>query len=69
MRGLTNDEGDDEEVVKAVWKSAYAVEDWPGKVTVRRFSPYNKFKIEGEGRDGRRGMEEEYRRSNTQDLG
>ena len=42
--------GDDEEVVKAVWKSAHAVEDWPGKVIIRRFSPYKKFKVEGEGK-------------------
>lgn len=41
---------DDERVVKSVWKSAHAVEDWPGKVTIRRFSPYKKFKVEGEGR-------------------
>lgn len=40
---------DDESVVKAVWKSAHAVEDWPGKVTIRRFSPFKKFKVEGEG--------------------
>ena len=37
-------------VVKSVWKSAHAVEDWPGKVTIRRFSPYKKVKIEGEGK-------------------
>ena len=40
---------DDELVVKSVWKSAYVVEDWPGKFTVRRFSPFKKVKIEGEG--------------------
>jgi hypothetical protein len=41
---------DDEMVVKSVWKSAHAVEDWPGKVSYRRFSPYRKLKIEGEGK-------------------
>ena len=41
---------DDEAVVKSVWKSAHAVEDWPGKVTIRRFSPFQKFKVEGEGK-------------------
>ena len=41
---------DDELVVKSVWKSAHAVEDWPGKVTIRRFSPFKKFHIEGEGK-------------------
>ncbi len=41
---------DDEAVVKSVWKSAHAVEDWPGKVTIRRFSPYRKFTVEGEGK-------------------
>ena len=41
---------DDEQVVKSVWKSAHAVEDWPGKVTIRRFSPFKKVKIEGEGK-------------------
>ena len=40
----------DELVVKSVWKSAHAVEDFPGKVTIRRFSPFKKVKIEGEGR-------------------
>ncbi len=40
----------DELVVKSVWKSAHAVEDWPGKVTIRRFSPYKKFMVEGEGK-------------------
>jgi hypothetical protein len=25
------------------------VQDWPGKVTIRRFSPYKNEKIEGEG--------------------
>ena len=29
----------DEMVVKTVWKSAHAVRDWPGMVTIRRFSP------------------------------
>ncbi len=42
---------DDESVVKSVWKSAHAVEDWPGKVTIRRFSPFGKgSKVEGEGK-------------------
>jgi hypothetical protein len=41
---------EDELVVKSVWKSAHAVEDWPGKVTIRRFSPYKKEKVEGEGK-------------------
>ena len=41
---------EDELCVKSVWKSAHAVEDWPGKVTIRRFSPYRKFKVEGEGK-------------------
>jgi hypothetical protein len=40
----------DEIVVKSVWKSAHAVEDWPGKVTIRRFSPFKNVKIEGEGK-------------------
>ena len=40
---------DDVAVVKSVWKSAHAVEDWPGKVTIRRFSPFKPVKIEGEG--------------------
>jgi hypothetical protein len=39
----------DEETVKCVWKSAHAVEDWPGKVTIRRYSPFKKFRVEGEG--------------------
>ena len=38
-----------EEGVKAVWKSAHAVEEWPGKVTIRRFSPFKKFVVVGEG--------------------
>jgi hypothetical protein len=41
---------DDQLVVKSVWKSAHAVEDWPGKVTIRRFSPYKKVCVEGEGK-------------------
>ena len=41
---------DDQLVVKSVWRSAHAVEDFPGKVTIRRFSPYKTTKIEGEGR-------------------
>jgi hypothetical protein len=40
---------EDELVVKSVWKSAHAMQDFPGKVTIRRFSPYGKSKIEGEG--------------------
>jgi hypothetical protein len=40
---------DDKAVVRSVWKSARAVEDWPGKVTIRRFSPYKTLKVEGEG--------------------
>jgi hypothetical protein len=35
--------------VKAIWKSAHAVEDFPGKVTIRRFSPYKKVCVVGEG--------------------
>jgi hypothetical protein len=44
------DEMDDQLVVKSVWKSAHAVEDWPGKFTIRRFSPYKTVKVEGEGK-------------------
>ena len=40
---------DDKAVVKAVWKSARAVRDWPGMVTIRRFSPFKNEKILGEG--------------------
>lgn len=40
---------DDEAVVKSVWTSAHLVEDWPGKCTIRRFSPFKNFKVEGEG--------------------
>jgi hypothetical protein len=40
---------EDMRVVKSVWTSAHAVTDWPGKVTIRRFSPFKKVKIEGEG--------------------
>jgi hypothetical protein len=43
------DINDDQAVVKSVWKSAHAVQDWPGKVTIRRFSQYKRFSIEGEG--------------------
>jgi heme-degrading monooxygenase HmoA len=39
----------DEMVVKTVWKSAHAVRDWPGMVTIRRFSPFKNEKIEGDG--------------------
>ena len=39
----------DEMVVKSVWKSAHAVRDWPGMVTIRRFSPFKNEKIEGKG--------------------
>ena len=41
---------EDMEVVKSVWRSARAVEDWPGKVTIRRFSPFKRVQIEGEGK-------------------
>jgi hypothetical protein len=41
---------EDELVVKSVWKSAHAVQDWPGMVTIRRFSPFKNEKIEGEGK-------------------
>ena len=40
---------EDELVVKSVWKSAHAVRDWPGMVTIRRFSPFKNEKVEGEG--------------------
>lgn len=40
---------DDEMVVKSVWKSARAVRDWPGMVTIRRFSPFKNEKVEGSG--------------------
>ena len=40
---------DDEHVVKSVWKSARAVRDWPGMVTIRRFSPFKNEKVEGHG--------------------
>ena len=40
---------DDEQVVRSVWKSARAVRDWPGMVTIRRFSPFKNEKVEGEG--------------------
>jgi len=41
---------EDEALVKSVWKSAHAVKDWPGKVTIRRFSPFKKSHVEGEGK-------------------
>ena len=41
---------EDKQVVKSVWASAHAVEDWPGKVTIRRFSPFKKVNVEGEGK-------------------
>lgn len=41
---------DDIAVVRAVWKSAHAVTDFPGKVTIRRFSPFKKSRVEGEGK-------------------
>jgi hypothetical protein len=41
---------DDIAVVRSVWKSARAVTDFPGKVTIRRFSPFKKFCVEGEGK-------------------
>jgi len=37
-------------VVKSVWASAHAVTDYPGKVTIRRFSPFKKVRVEGEGK-------------------
>lgn len=40
---------DNVEQIKAIWKSAHAVQEWPGKVTIRRFSPFKKFAIIGEG--------------------
>lgn len=40
---------EDIEFIKAIWKSAHAVEDFPGKVTIRRFSPYKKICVVGEG--------------------
>ena len=40
---------EDEAIVRSVWKSAHAVQDWPDKVTIRRFSPFRKIKVEGEG--------------------
>ena len=40
---------EDEQVVKSVWKSAHAVRDWPGMVTIRRFSPFTNEKVEGHG--------------------
>ena len=40
---------DDEMVVKSVWKSARAVRDWQGMVTIRRFSPFKTEKVEGHG--------------------
>ena len=39
----------DRDFIKAIWASAHAVEDWPGKVTIRRFSPYKKTCVIGEG--------------------
>ena len=47
---MEQDIEDDQLVVKSVWKSAHAVEDWPGMVTIRRFSPFKKIRIEGEGK-------------------
>ena len=40
---------DDESVVKSVWNSARAVRDWPGMVTIGRFSPFKNEKVEGHG--------------------
>ena len=40
---------DDELVVTSVWKSAHVVRDWPGMVTIRRFSPFKNEKIVGQG--------------------
>ena len=47
---MNADELDDIAVVRSVWKSARAVTDFPGKVTIRRFSPFKKFCVEGEGK-------------------
>lgn len=35
--------------IKHIWKSAHVVQDFPGKVTIRRFSPFKKVAIIGEG--------------------
>ena len=40
---------DDELVATSVWKSAHVVHDWPGMVTIRRFSPFKNEKIVGQG--------------------
>jgi hypothetical protein len=40
---------DDIVSIKTIWKSAHSVEDFPGKVTIRRFSPYKKVCVVGEG--------------------
>ena len=37
------------EFIKFVWKSAHAVNDFPGKWTIRRFSPFKKVCVVGEG--------------------
>ena len=41
--------GEDRDLIKHIWASAHAVEDWQGKVTIRRFSPFKKFVVVGEG--------------------
>ena len=47
---MNADELDDIAVVRSVWKSAHAVTDFPGKVTIRRFSPFKNVCVEGEGK-------------------
>ena len=47
---MNADELDDIAVVRSVWKSAHAVTDFPGKVTIRRFSPFKNVYVEGEGK-------------------
>jgi hypothetical protein len=41
---------EDVEFIKFIWKSAHAVQDFPGKVTIRRFSPFKKVAVVGEGK-------------------
>ena len=38
-------------LVKSVWKSARAVRDWPGMVTICRFSPFKNGESRGKWRD------------------
>jgi hypothetical protein len=40
---------EDRDFIKAIWKSAHSVQEFPGKVTIRRFSPYKKVCVVGEG--------------------